>query len=509
MTSASAGAINTFTLNPGANTFSGQRRASAGANLRFDLGGSSGGSTSSQLRHGSRQRNEQHPLQHGQQPDSKYLHADRAPSGLAGNFQFDGGSSLSVPAQQQIKQVGGSYYRLALQNSGTAEQVVVSAAPSNILNVMPLGSSITEGVSSEGATYAGGGYRSQLYQRLVNDGRFTPHFVGSSTVLNSHSSTLYNVLSGANELNHEGHSGYTTTQVLKNLNANGGDGGNNGGFWLAPGNGKNPDYVTLSIGGNDYGANSSETYGPLNRTDAIVSQIQLLRPDAQIIVSNLFYRPQTVGGLVVGDLQNTYYNPGVQAAVFNHVLAGQHVSFNDAYTAVTPGNNSSHIFDGIHPDTTGYNAFADSWYEVLANGSAYWTGSSGGTWSSQTNFAQNYQRTTPRQTALGASTDVYFNSNAAPLNTTLGQDIAVRSLNFAAGATGAVTVGGNTLTLGEGGITVQAGTGAAHDLVERRLGNKPDVGQCFVEPVHRQRRRQRFFQSDARRIVHRPAPRHS
>jgi fibronectin-binding autotransporter adhesin len=464
MTSTNAGTINTFTLNPSANTNSAQALTLAGANLRFDLGSSSAdwltvnsgtavvsGTNNIRFNTGS-------SLTSGTQT------LISAASGLAGNFQFDGGSSLSVPAQQQIKNVGGTYYRLTLQNSGTAQQVVVSAAPSNLINIMPLGSSITAGAASElgGAnTYAGGGYRSQLYQNLVNDGRFTPHFVGSATDLGKRDSSKYNVLEGANELNHEGHSGYTTTQILKNLNANGGDGGNNGGLWLASGNGKNPDYVTLSIGGNDYGANGSETTAPLKRTDAIVSQIQSLRPDAQVIVSNLFYRTQTSGGNVVGDLQNTYYNPGVQGMVFNHVLAGQHVSFYDAYSAVTPGNNMSTIFDGIHPDQAGYNAFANGWYDALANGSAFWTGSSGGTWNNQANFAQNYQRTTARQTALGASTDVHFNNNAAALSTTLGQNTSVRSVNFAAGATGAVTIGGaNTLTLGAGGITVQAGTGA-------------------------------------------------
>lgn len=408
-----------------------------------------------------------------------------AASGLTGSFQFDGRSSLSVSALSQIKNVGGINYRLTLQNSGTAQQVVVAAAPSNVINIMPLGSSITEGASSEpGTTYAGGGYRSELYQSLVNDGRFTPHFVGSQTVLDAHSTPTYNVLSGANELNHEGHSGYTTTQILKNLNANGGDGGNNGGSWLATGNGKNPDYVTLSIGGNDYGANGSETTAPLKRTDAIVSQIASLRPDAQVIVSNLFYRTQTSGGNVVGDLQNTYYNPGVQGTVFNHVLAGQHVSFYDAYSAVTPGGNISHIFDGIHPDTAGYNSFADGWYNALANGSAFWTGASGGQWSASTNFAQNYQLTTPRQGALGASTDVLFNSNASPLNTTLGGNLSVRSVNFAAGATGTVTIGGpNMLTLGAGGITVQAGTGAHTISSNVFLGTDQMWGNVSSNPL--------------------------
>ena len=301
---------------------------------------------------------------------------------------------------------------------------------------------------------------------MVNYVIFTRIFVGSSTVLEDHNlNALYNVLLGANELHHEGHSGYTTTGIIENLNANNNQGGNNGGFWLAPGNGVNPDYVTLSIGGNDYGFFPSETTEPLLRTDAIVSSIASLRPTAHIIWANLFYRPQPAGSTTVGNLQNTYYNPGVPVGVYNHVLAGQHVSFADNYTAVTPGNHASDISsDGIHPVNARYQKMATSWYNVLAFGSAFWTGAQDKQWSTvtgtATNFAQNYQRTTPRTTALDANTDVYFNSNTAALPTTLGANLSVRSVNFASGATGAVTVGGaNTLTLGTGGITVQRGTG--------------------------------------------------
>ena len=395
----------------------------------------------------------------------------------SGSFQFDGGSTLSVPATSSIEEFGGTtvqggtnggtFYRLTLQTAGNIEQVVVAPAQGTLINVMPVGSSITEGVSSQGTGYSGGGYRSQLYQMLVNDGRLIPNFVGSSTLLDNTATTGgYNVLTGANQLHHEGHGGYTTYNVLNNLNANDGTGGNNGGYWLRSGNGVNPDYVTVFIGGNDYGADSTQTTGPELRMDAIVTTMEALRPAANIVVANLLYRTQTTGNYVVGNLQNTYYNPLVPGTVYNHVLAGQHVSFCDSYTAVTPGNNIANVGpDGIHPLTTGYNLLASAWYNVIAFGSAYWTGSQDNQWSTltaanATNFAQNYQLTTPYTAPLGPSADVYFNNNTAPLPTVLGANLAVRGVNFAAGATGPVTVGGNnTLTINAGGITVQQGTG--------------------------------------------------
>jgi fibronectin-binding autotransporter adhesin len=404
-----------------------------------------------------------------------------------GSFEIDGGSTLTVPAASMITKVDSTFYRLSLFNSSTAEQVVVTAAPANIINEMPMGSSITEGVSSEGATYAGGGYRSQLYQSLVNDGRFTPNFVGSNTVLDNSSTAGYNVLSGANQLHHEGHGGYQTSDILTNLDANSGIGGNDGGFWLAPGNGVNPDYVTLSIGGNDYAADETQTVGPVNRTDAIVTYIETLRPNAHVVLANLFYRQQT--GEDVGELQNTYYNPFIPGVVYNHVLAGHHISFVDQYDAVTPGNSLALISsDGIHPLTAGYNVMATTWYNVLAYGAAFWTGAQDNNWSTltagnATNFAQNFELTTPRQTALNAATDVYFNSNSAALPTTLGQNISVRGVNFASGATGPVTIGGNsTLTINTGGITVQPGTGAHGILSNVTLGSDQTWGNVSSNP---------------------------
>ncbi len=427
----------------------------------------------------------------------------------SGTFQLDGATTLSVPAVSLIKQfggttntggtTGGTFYRLTVQNTGTAAQVVVSPAPANVINIMPMGSSTTEGVSSQPDGYSGGGYRSQLYQSLVNDGRFSPNFVGSNTVLDQAGSGAYNVLSAANQLHHEGHGGYTSSQVLTSLNYGAG--------WLAtnaagqPTNGVVPDYIPLAIGGNDLSISAKSTsphpipaadlVAPINRTDASVTYIATaLRPNAHVIVGTLFYRVETNSGdiEVVGDLQNTYYNALVPPMVYNHVLAGHHVSMADLYNAVTPNNAFGQVGpDGIHALTTGYNLMATCWYNALAFGSAYWTGSQDNQWSTvnagATNFAQNYQLTTPRQTALTATADVHFNRNTAALPTTLGQDIAVRSVNFAAGATGPVTVdGANTLTLGMGGITVQAGTGAHAILSKVVLGTDQTWGNVSSQP---------------------------
>ena len=388
--------------------------------------------------------------------------------GLTGTFQFAGAQDLAGSLSSLIVKNGsGTFYRVTLANTGTAEQAVISSGiPSHVMNIMPLGASIMAGYSSQ-SSYDGGGFHTQLYANLVNDGRFTPNFVGSNTNLYANNPASPNLLSTAGQTNQEGHPGYTTNQILNNLNANDGSAGNNGGYWLAPGNGINPNYVPLNVGGNDFAANHTDTQS-INRYDAIVSQVNTLRAGVTTLASNLMYRSD------VGSYINTYYNPYVQGVVYNHVLAGQSVQFVDLYNLITPGASLTNLSsDGVHLSQAGYNLMGDIMYHSTVYGAAYWTGNQDGNWNTlnggtNTNWAMDAARTTDRQKQLTDSTattysyaDVYFNGNSAPLVTTLGADTTVRSLNFAAGATGSVAVGGsNTLSLGGGGITVQQGTGA-------------------------------------------------
>jgi autotransporter-associated beta strand protein len=432
--------------------------------------------------------------------------------GLTGAFEFAGASNLSVPVNSLIvKNSSGSYFRLTLNNTNTAEQVVVSSSvPSKVLTILPFGSSITAGQSAQ-VPYNGGGYHPQLYQDLVNDGRFTPNFIGSSTSLLATTPTTANILTSANQTHHEGHPGWTTSQMLANLGMSNGDPGANGGNWLnTPGYGT-PDYVTVNIGGNDavdLGTDQATLTAASHRLDATVSKLNSLSPGVATILSSIAYRGDGGGSYSAG--LDATYNPLMGDVVFNHVLAGQNVSFLDLRNIMSyPTDMSS---DTIHPTQAGYNKMANAWYQSIAYGSAYWTGSQGSNWStvngSSTNFAMDRALTTDRQKGLNdpsANTffiypDVYFSNNAGALATTLGADLTIRSLNFTGGATGSVTIGaGNTLTIGSidssviagntytlnntGGITVQAGSGAHTIAANVVLGADQTWGNVSSNPL--------------------------
>jgi fibronectin-binding autotransporter adhesin len=384
--------------------------------------------------------------------------------GLTGNVVFAGGQNLTVPATQAIENIAGSNYRLTLASTGSSVTVTATAAPAKTISVMPLGSSITEGDSAE-SPYDGGGYRSQLYENLVNDGRFTPLFVGSNTGNGANNPTGPALIDAVGQSHNEGHSGWTTSQILSNLNA--------GGDFLTVGNGVNPDFVTINIGGNDYVGNPTDT-GVIGRLGQIIDEVSALRPNATIIVSSVFYRGD--GGGAAGNGIATLFDPFIPGLVYQHVLAGEHVEFLDGYNLLTPGNSLTYIGpDLVHPTQAGYDIYANAWYQSITTGQAFYTGNQGSSWSatsgSSTSWDMDFQRTTDSGVAPGSGTDVYFNGVGG--TTTLGTNFSVRSLNFTAAAIAPVTIGGGsstTLTLGQGGITVQAGSGSHTVTVPVALG---------------------------------------
>ena len=396
-------------------------------------------------------------------PGASYTVLTSAAGGLGGNyvgsFAIAGSQDLSVPVNAVLVSNGtGGYTRLtataAANLAGTAVSVTTNAATATgrVISVLPLGSSITAGTSAQ-VPYDGAGYRSQLYQNLANDARFIPTFTGTqnSTEANGtfNNGPPLTVTVGQNL--HEGHPGFPTGAILNNLSNN----------YLRPGNGVNPDYITLNIGGNDYVQNYLDTQA-INRLDGILDGINTLRPDATTVVSSILVRTDAnrkfadgingVGGF------NNLYNPLIPGLVYQHVLAGEHVSFLDLANLI---NESDLSPDNVHPTQAGYNKMADAWYAAITTGQSFYTAAAGGTWTNTaggtTNWAQNFQRTTAGAVPA-AGTDVYFNGVGGTV--TLGTNVAARSINFTRDATAPVTLtGANTLTLGTGGITVQAGTG--------------------------------------------------
>lgn len=111
-------------------------------------------------------------------------------------------------------------------------------------------------------------------------------------------------------------------------------------------------------------------------------------------------------------------------------------------------------------------------YEVAVAGAAtpaaaYWAGSVSGIWSDASVAPTSNWRTdaggaTDTNQLPGSTSDVYFATNtAANLTNTLGSNFSVQSINVTSATVGAVTIGGaNAISLGAGGLSKAAGSGA-------------------------------------------------
>jgi lysophospholipase L1-like esterase len=122
------------------------------------------------------------------------------------------------------------------------------------VRVMPLGDSITEGLS------VAGGYRIELWSKLVAGG-YTVDFVGSQS----------NGPSSLGDHDHEGHSGWTIAQIDSNVVG-----------WLRT---YTPHTILLHIGTNDiYG---SDPAGAPARLGALLDHIISTAPSTEVFVAQI------------------------------------------------------------------------------------------------------------------------------------------------------------------------------------------------------------------------------
>jgi hypothetical protein len=223
-------------------------------------------------------------------------------------------------------------------------QVVMSAAAP--LKIMPLGDSITYGVSYDG------GYRVELFKDFGSDPNKVV-FVGSQT-----NGSTYLPTSPVNETHHEGHSGWT----IKNSPELGRSGlYESTAGWL---NTYNPDLILLMIGTNDVNKNYQVSTAP-DRLDQLISLIFQTKPKVNLIVGNLTPIDDAVNQYASDGQSNPRVNafnltvPGI--VQHHHDDLGQNVYFCDIHSRLALND----LYDGLHPNAGGYNKMGDAWYAAI------------------------------------------------------------------------------------------------------------------------------------------------
>ncbi|AWS43416.1 ricin-type beta-trefoil lectin domain protein [Streptosporangium sp. 'caverna'] len=197
---------------------------------------------------------------------------------------------------------------------------VASAESNGGVRVMPLGDSITDGLTVQG------GYRINLWQKLVADG-YKIDFVGS----------MFNGPSSLGDHDHEGHSGWRIDQIDANI-VN----------WLRT---YTPRTVLLHIGTNDMFQNAA---GAPARLGTLLDRITSTAPDTEVFVS-------TIIPLSGADSAVRTFNAAIPGLVQSRANAGRHVHLVNMYSALTTAD----LADGVHPNAGGYAKMATVWYNAL------------------------------------------------------------------------------------------------------------------------------------------------
>ncbi len=190
------------------------------------------------------------------------------------------------------------------------------------VRVMPLGDSITYGYPDTS------GYRVGLAQ-LASQAGESIDFVG----------TLQHGPPELADKDHEGHGGWRIDQLTPNIAS-----------WMASGR---PDIVLLHIGTNDVAENHEMAQAPA-RLQALLESICRNGPGVRLVVASIGARDNRWDVL-------TDFNAAIPGVVETVRSSGCNARFLDMNKALVQAD----LPDGAHPNKTGYDKIANSWFPVL------------------------------------------------------------------------------------------------------------------------------------------------
>lgn len=273
-------------------------------------------------------------LANGSHPGNIELHLDgingtnivtftAQPTGNAATFKLE---------KTNISHVSGTHdlYVVFKDNSDIAHLRSIQFSSSSYVKVMALGDSITQGYQDAQS------YRSYLWQSLVNAGLDAGvDFVGSQIRAANGDPATFNY-----DQNHEGHTGWTADQIAANAQG-----------WASQ---FQPDIVMLHIGTNDLirGQSVDSTISDIQN---IINNLRSAAPNVKILLAQII----PISGL---ESQVDLLNQGIAS------LAAQMTSGQSPITVVdqNTGFDESHLYDGIHPDTTADQQIAARWFTALS-----------------------------------------------------------------------------------------------------------------------------------------------
>ncbi|MDZ7333722.1 MAG: GDSL-type esterase/lipase family protein [candidate division KSB1 bacterium] len=199
--------------------------------------------------------------------------------------------------------------------------------------VMPLGDSITRGVVGSSTP---GGYRDDLKQKL-SDEYVNTDFVGSLSD------------GSFSDPQHEGHDGANVEYVNNNVVS-----------WVTN---ASPNFVLLNIGTNDLGFTPVETIA--DKINSICDKIYSVNSGITIFLSSILPR----GDNATRDSLASQVNKRIKRIVTQKLEAGYSIYYvgNNELFRANPNWATEYLFDGLHPNDTGYTLMAELFWSAIMN----------------------------------------------------------------------------------------------------------------------------------------------
>jgi lysophospholipase L1-like esterase len=269
------------------------------------------------------------------------------------NHQVDGG--------QILEEVPNSNFGRTEVNFSGLDTPISEIAPNSAsalpdIRITPMGDSITKGFGTcadfPGPALDCIGFREDLWNAIVAGG-YAADFIGS---LGSDYQYKY-----AHDNDHEGHGGWSTTDIKNNIYGSGQN-------WLQN---YPTDIILLHIGTNDF------TNLPLVDPNIVVTRVEQILDKIDdyendkgygvlVILAKIIKRydaPQPDRALAVEN-----FNDALQIMANARISGGDYLTVVDMESALIP---SDYLPDNLHPNSTGYSKMSAVWYPAIIDALNY------------------------------------------------------------------------------------------------------------------------------------------
>ena len=210
--------------------------------------------------------------------------------------------------------------------------------------ILPLGNSITQAENNGGSNQYNS-YRRPLWILFQNAGT-NVDFVGSMT------KAFNNVNPPNNDFDwdHEGHWGWRADEIL-----NGKPGQGNIASWLG---GYTPDIALIHLGTNDAIANQTAN-STIAELGSIIDALRVDNPNVEVYLAKIIYSTRSDWNTRIDAI-----NALIPGLASSKNTANSPVTVVDMNAAIDP---SMHLYDRAHPNTTGEQIMAQTWYNAITN----------------------------------------------------------------------------------------------------------------------------------------------